>query len=1168
MSTPKVYEIAFKLGATINSSMRTAFANANKNLGDLNKNTDRAKTNFSKTNKSLADLNKNTDRSVKSTGFLKNSLGSLKGPLIGIAGAAAAASAALSGIGKAMDFESQLSSIQALTGASGKEMKQMSDLALEMGSKTKYSALEAAQGIEELLKAGITPAQVKAGSLEAALNLATAGGLDLAKASEIMSTALNAFKDDSMTAAQASNILAGTANASATGVEELQYSLAAVSSVASGVGLNFKDTNIALGLFANNGLKGSDAGTSLKTMLMNLSPSTKAQREQFDELGLSAYNVSAGYKYLVDKGITPTSRSVEGIQAGLKMLAQQEAGSAASKSDLAKAYQQVTQASGLNSSAFYDEEGSLKSMSDIAGKLRESMKGLNDEQRQNALRTMFGSDAIRAGNILYKEGKDGFKKFQQEMSKVTALEVAKKKMDNAAGAIEQFKGAMETLQIAVLTPTLPIIKKVAMAAANLVGNFNESGLGKAQKAFGGFFQGLSSGFRAILPVIQPALSNIVAFVMSIVGQIKTFWMENGAQILQAVHNVFGGIVAVLKFISPAILFIINMIWGNVKGVIQGALNIILGLVKIFAGLFTGNFSSMWLGVKQLFIGAVQFLWNLVNLLFVGKILGGIKALATGAIGRVSGMWASIRGFFSGGVSGAWKQVSSLAPKIQSGFSAAKNVAINLARSMWTGVRAQYDKIVNGAKALPGKMGAGIKSMAGKAVDGVISMGNRLLRNIGKIVNGVIKGLNWAMAKVGIDTVINQWEVPQYAKGTNGHPGGLAILGDGGGPELYRTPNGFTGISPGTDTLMNLPRGTQVIPAKETREVLSSIPAYKNGNVTDALKTGAKWVGNKVVGGANSLVDKTKSGAKNVKNTVFDVFEYISSPGKLMSKLLEKFNVKTPSLPGAFGNIALGSFKMIKEKSTTFLKEKLSDFGGGGDWSGGAAAPSQVKSWVTQALNMTGTPLSWLPPMLVKAQKESGYNPRAINLWDINAKRGIPSKGLFQTIDPTFNAYKMAGMNDIYNPVHNAVAAIRYIKSRYGTVFNTPGIKSMARGGAYKGYYKGGQVDSSQWAWVGENGPELMKMRGGSQVFNNKKSNSILSRLLSFGNSDDQSNQQNNNNNESSDQFVFAPVLHIGSRADRSEIEEMVKELMGDQYELFKQMMKKFKKDEDRLSFNT
>ncbi|MFS0766035.1 transglycosylase SLT domain-containing protein [Peribacillus phoenicis] len=727
---------------------------------------------------------------------------------------------------------------------------------------------------------------------------------------------------------------------------------------------------------------------------------------------------------------------------------------------------------------------------------------------------------------------------------------------------------------------LPLVSKVGSFVLNTFrkisafwsenGSSIISALSKVFGVAGAIFKGLVSVVQTILPIIMPIVSKIVSFAGGIIKQLVVFWNENGSQIIQAVQNLFSGINKIIQFLAPVLLFILNSVWSNVKGIIQGALNIIMGAIKIFSGLFTGDFSKMWEGVKQLFFGAIQVVWNYVNLLFIGKILGGIKALASGAITKVSGMWTSIKEFFTGGATAVWQKVVNLGPKLQSGFSSIKDKAINFAKEMWSGIKEQFGKIVEGAKALPGKMGSGIKSMAGKALDGTVSMGNRMLRGIGKIVNGVIDGLNFIMGKKGLSLgiTIGKWDVPQYAKGTSGHPGGLAILGDGkganAGPELYRTPSGFTGLSPGTDTLMNLPRGTHVIPAKETRQALSNIPAYDSGTVTNRIQTAGKWVGN----GTKTIANKTKSGAKKVKETAFDIYEYISDPGKLMNKLLEKYNVTVPSFSGTFGDMATGSFKMIKESAKKFLKSKLADFGGGGNWSGGTAAPSQVKSWVTQALNMTGTPLSWLPAMLVKAQKESGYNPRAINLWDINAKRGIPSKGLFQTIDPTFNAYKMAGMNDIYNPIHNAVAAIRYIKSRYGTVFNTPGIKSMARGGAYKGYYKGGQVDSSQWAWVGEDGPELMKMRGGSRVFNNKKSNSILSRLLSFGNSEGQTNQQNNKNSESNDQFVFAPVIHIAERTDKMEIENYVKTILGDQYEEFKKMMKKFKKDEDRMSFNT
>ncbi|PAD38605.1 transglycosylase SLT domain-containing protein [Terribacillus sp. 7520-G] len=143
----------------------------------------------------------------------------------------------------------------------------------------------------------------------------------------------------------------------------------------------------------------------------------------------------------------------------------------------------------------------------------------------------------------------------------------------------------------------------------------------------------------------------------------------------------------------------------------------------------------------------------------------------------------------------------------------------------------------------------------------------------------------------------------------------------------------------------------------------------------------------------------------------------------------------------------------------------------------------ISAWLAAALMATNTPMSWLGPLSMMAQRESGGNPRAINNWDINAKRGTPSKGLMQTIDPTFQAYKGKGMNDIWNPVHNAVASINYIKARYGTVFNTPGMRNMARGGGYRGYANGGLITNEQIARIGEGGkrewiiPEERGIRG-------------------------------------------------------------------------------------------
>lgn len=309
-----------------------------------------------------------------------------------------------------MDFESELSTIQALTGASTTEMSKMQVLALKMGADTKYSALEAAQGIEELLKAGLEPAQVQAGGLEASLNLATAGGLDLAEAAATMSTSINAFRKDGMAAATVSNILAGTANVAATDVHELSYAIASGGAVADMAGLSFRDFNTAIGLMSNDGLKsGSDAGTSFKSMLMYLQPQTKQATKLFNQLGI-----------------------------------------------------------GVGKANKFFSKGKIKDIAGIAEVLKKAFGGMSEQMRTDKMMEMFGTDGVKAASTLFKAGSDGVKQFQKDLSNVTALDVAKKKMDNASGAVEQFRGAVETLQISALTPLLPAVKRAANAAADFV----------------------------------------------------------------------------------------------------------------------------------------------------------------------------------------------------------------------------------------------------------------------------------------------------------------------------------------------------------------------------------------------------------------------------------------------------------------------------------------------------------------------------------------------------------------------------------------------------------------------------------------------------------------------------------------------------------------------------
>ncbi|HAB7745343.1 TPA_asm: phage tail tape measure protein [Listeria monocytogenes] len=361
---------------------------------------------------------------------------------------------------KAADFEQQMSNTYSVMSPEevNKYRDSLKKLAIQQGAETKYSALEAAQAQEELLKAGLSVKDVIHGGLSGALSLATAGELDLGDAAEIAATALNAFKKDNISVSKAADILAGAANASATSVSEMKFSLAASASVASGVGLSFKDTSTALAVFAQNGLKGSDAGTSLKTMLMRLAPQTDKAWGVFDELGLSVVNTGAAMQTLKDNGVKPLSKDSDVLMDQLRGVAKEMAGPKATAKQVDKEFTKLVNSTGSVHSAFYDSNGQLKSMAEISQLLKTSLHGLTDEQRQNRLTTMFGSDAIRGANILYEEGAKGVKKMKDAMGKVTAEETARQKMDNWKGSIEKLSGSLETFGIAIIDPLLPLLR--------------------------------------------------------------------------------------------------------------------------------------------------------------------------------------------------------------------------------------------------------------------------------------------------------------------------------------------------------------------------------------------------------------------------------------------------------------------------------------------------------------------------------------------------------------------------------------------------------------------------------------------------------------------------------------------------------------------------------------
>ena len=461
-------------------------------------------------------------------------------------------------------------------------------------------------------------------------------------------------------------------------------------------------------------------------------------------------------------------------------------------------------------------------------------------------------------------------------------------------------------------------------------------------------------FNSIAPYITPIISKIGQALGDIGKSLTNFWNQNGKQIIEAIKNFF-------VFIQPAVKIVASLLMGfidNIIGMVKGALNVIQGVIKIFTGLFTGDLSKMWEGVKQIFSGAIQFIWNYVQVIFIKNILGGVKGLASGFTGWIKNLWEATKSLFSGGIENVIGAVGRWMGNVLSKVGSLKNGFVNVIKSLWNGVKSFFtegigntwnkitgwvsnifgkvknmktivhdvisnmwgsikntfrngiDTVFNWFKSLPSKMVDAIKGGKNAIVDAFKSIFNSVLKAIGKPVNGIIHGASWVLEKLGADK-LQEWDVPQYATGTpnGGHPGGPMMVNDGRGAETIITPNGQAFIPRGRNVVLSAPKGTHVLTAEETAMLHgSNKPRYQ-------YKKGTNFFGN--------LWNGVKNVAGNVgntlKNVVGDVWDFVSDPGALASKVLNGLGV----LDGLF-KYPLDVGKGILSKATKALTDKITD----------------------------------------------------------------------------------------------------------------------------------------------------------------------------------------------------------------------------------------------------
>lgn len=308
----------------------------------------------------------------------------------------------------AADFDQQMSTVQANTGATGAQLDQLRAAAIEAGASTVYSASDSADAINDLGKAGMSVTDILTGGLSGALNLAASDGMAVGDAAEYMANALSMFHLKGSQASQVADTLAAGAGKAVGNVSDFGEALNNCGAQANSFGMNIQETTGVLALFAQNGTIGAEAGTQLNSMLMKLAAPSAEASNTMKELGISAY----------------------------------------------------------------DAQHHFVGMANFAGQLQKAEKNLTDEQRNQANATIFGSYAIKAANYLYEAGESGVNKWTKAVSESGyAAEQAAAKNNNLKGDLENLSGSMESLMISVGEGAQGPLRKMVQGLDTMVDAF-------------------------------------------------------------------------------------------------------------------------------------------------------------------------------------------------------------------------------------------------------------------------------------------------------------------------------------------------------------------------------------------------------------------------------------------------------------------------------------------------------------------------------------------------------------------------------------------------------------------------------------------------------------------------------------------------------------------------